>query len=389
MDEATFETSVLPAGVGQGHAGSIRRDEELHADAPGIVTVPGKLQAFGAITVAGISVVVWAGPRAFKHSSADRGLENAALGLLFAHGTRFERRPPFSEPFGKQAKSVLGWPVKVYASSYGCVFQCVSLGQSRRSGDTESARQHHWLRIRHARLQFDLSWCSGPPKPTPPRWLFGEHLVHLCQVNRQLLTLGGAGNTIAENFFNLRAERGLSNFDRRHSFTADYVWTSSFADGSGRLPTSGFMSSLLKAWTLSGSITLTSGTPLTAQVIGNQFDAAGTGVMTTRASATGLPLSTGTGFFNLEALTVPPIGGVGNAGRNTIPGSGLFSMNLLVQRTFRTGERKQFQIRLDSTNVTNHVNIVSVGTVVNALTYGVPAAAGGMRTLTSHLGFNF
>jgi hypothetical protein len=202
--------------------------------------------------------------------------------------------------------------------------------------------------------------------------------------------LGGGGNTITQNFYDLRAERGLSNFDRRHSLTGGYVWTSPFTEGSGLLPNGGWIASVLKAWSASGNIMLASGTPLTAQIIGSQFDPAGTGtISTSRASATGLPVNAGTGFFNLQAFSVPAPGQIGNAGRNTIPGSRVFSMNLSLQRTIRIGERKQLQIRLDSTNVTNHVNIVSVGTVVNAQTYGFPSAAGGMRTLSSHLGFNF
>jgi len=200
--------------------------------------------------------------------------------------------------------------------------------------------------------------------------------------------LGGPGNTIAQDFDNRRAERGLSSFDRRHSFTAEYVLTSPFATGRRWLPNGGLLVSVLKAWTVSGNIILATGNPLTAQVIGNQFDPAGTGP-TSRASATGLPVSTGTGYFNVQAFALPAPGQTGNAGRNTIPGPGLFSMNVSLQRTIRLGERVQLQMRLDSTNVTNHVNIVSVGTVVNALTFGLPSAAGGMRTLTSHLGFSF
>jgi hypothetical protein len=202
--------------------------------------------------------------------------------------------------------------------------------------------------------------------------------------------LGGAGNAIAENFYDLRAERGLSSFDRRQSLTAEYVWTSPFANGGGLLPNGGWIASVLKAWTVSSNIILASGTPLTAQVIGSQFDPLGTGtISTSRASATGLPVNAGTGFFNLQAFAAPVPGQFGNAGRNTIPGPALFSMNLSIQRTVRIGGKKQLLIRLDSMNVTNHVNIVSVGTVVNAQTYGVPSAAGGMRTLTSYLGFNF
>jgi trimeric autotransporter adhesin len=147
---------------------------------------------------------------------------------------------------------------------------------------------------------------------------------------------------------------------------------------------------LLKDWTLNGSATIQSGTPLTARVLGNRSDTAGTGnVGSSRAQATGLPVDSGAGFFNLLAFTTPPPGQYGNAGRNTIPGPGLFQLNLSLQRTIQVAERLRIQIRVDSTNFTNHVNITNFGTVVNSINYGVPSSAAGMRTLSATLRFNF
>jgi hypothetical protein len=202
-------------------------------------------------------------------------------------------------------------------------------------------------------------------------------------------TLGGAGNTIAQNFLNLSAERGLSSFDRRHSFTATYILQSPVG-ANGFLANRGFLETALKDWTLTGSATIQSGTPFTARVLGNQFDTAGTGTTGSgRAQATGLPVDSSSGFFNVLAFTTPVSGQYGDAGRNTIPGPGLFSMNLSLQRTIPLTERIRFQIRVDATNFTNHVNIANFGTVVNSLTYGVPTSAGAMRTLSATLRFNF
>jgi hypothetical protein len=205
------------------------------------------------------------------------------------------------------------------------------------------------------------------------------------------MVLAGAGNVIAQNFFDLRAERGLSGFNRCHFLTADYVWTSPFSQPRALSPGRGLMAKLVLDWTLSGNMILATGTPMTARVLGSQTDPAGTGTIgASRASATGASVhSGGPGLFNLNAFTLPSPGQYGNAGRNTIPGPGLVSLNLSLTRTIRIGQHKQLQIRIESTNVTNHVNIVSVGTVVNALTYGMPMAAGMMRTVTPHLAFTF
>jgi trimeric autotransporter adhesin len=202
-------------------------------------------------------------------------------------------------------------------------------------------------------------------------------------------TLGGVGNTVAQNFNDLSAERGLSSFDRRQVFTATSVIQSPVGSN-GVLANSHFFETALKDWTLSTSMTLETGTPLTARVLGNQSDIAGTGTIGSgRADATGLPIESSSGFFNLAAFTTPLPGKFGNAGRNTIPGPGLFSMNLSLQRTITLHERTRLQIRVDATNVTNHVNITGVGTVVNSITYGAPLSASGMRTLSATLRLNF
>ncbi|MDP9115043.1 MAG: TonB-dependent receptor [Acidobacteriota bacterium] len=202
-------------------------------------------------------------------------------------------------------------------------------------------------------------------------------------------TLGGAGNTVAQNFNDLSAERGLSSFDRRHVLTVTSLIQSPVGSN-GVLANSHFLETALKDWTLSPTVTFETGTPLTARVLGTQSDTAGTGIIGSgRANATGLPIESSNGFFNLAAFTVPASGQFGNAGRNTIPGPGLFSMNLSLQRTVILHERARLQIRVDASNLTNHVNITGISTVVNSITYGAPSSAGAMRALSATLRLNF
>ncbi|MEQ1884437.1 MAG: carboxypeptidase regulatory-like domain-containing protein [Bryobacteraceae bacterium] len=203
-------------------------------------------------------------------------------------------------------------------------------------------------------------------------------------------TLGGAGNSIAQNFYNLSAERGLSSFNRSHSLTGNFVVNSPVGGPNGILANRGALTKALTGWTLNGSVTLQTGTPLTARVLGNQSDTAGTGTFGSgRASATGLPVDSGSGFFNLAAFTLPAPGQYGNAGRNTIPGPNSFTLNASLQRTIPLNERIRMQIRVDATNVTNHPNFTGFGTVVNSINYGAPTSVAGMRTMMLTLRFNF
>ena len=94
-------------------------------------------------------------------------------------------------------------------------------------------------------------------------------------------------------------------------------------------------------------------------------------------------------FFNLAAFTIPPVGQFGNAGRNVIEGPMTFSLNASIGRSFSLGERRRVELRLESTNLTNHVNFTGINTVVNASNYGLPAAAGAMRSLNMVVRFRF
>ncbi|MGI8991137.1 MAG: TonB-dependent receptor domain-containing protein [Bryobacteraceae bacterium] len=203
-------------------------------------------------------------------------------------------------------------------------------------------------------------------------------------------TIGGGASVVAQNDQDLRAERGLSSFDQRHVLTASYILTSPFGEN-GLIRSSGKSELLLKDWTLSGGATAASGLPFTARVLGNQADTAGTGAVGSgRANATGLPVDSGSGFFNPAAYAIPIAGTFGDAGRNTIPGPGRFSLNLSFGRSFRLNDdRRRVEFRVDSQNFTNHVSYGSLNTIVNASNYGLPLAALPMRTLTATVRLRF
>ncbi len=192
--------------------------------------------------------------------------------------------------------------------------------------------------------------------------------------------------TVAQNFRDINAERALSSFDRRHVFDMNWVFTSRF-----RVNERTLAARLLKEWTFTGGITAETGSPLTARVLGNQADIAGSGnVGSGRADATGQDLSSGAGLFNLGAFTVPQSGFFGNAGRNTIPGPGLFSLNVSFGRSFQFGDtRRRLEFRAEANNVLNNVNFTSYNTVVNATNYGSPVSAGSMRQLDAVVRFRF
>ena len=204
-------------------------------------------------------------------------------------------------------------------------------------------------------------------------------------------SFGGAGGTVAQNWLDLAAERGVSSFNRTHVFTMTWVYTSPFGNPNSRFATSGWEGRLLRNWSLSGGVTAESGTPLTARFLGNTVALAQTGgVGSARADATGEPLSSGTGFFNLDAFAAPPPGQFGNAGRNTIPGPALLAVNAAFGRSFQFGDtRRRLEFRFEANNVLNQVSYTNVNTVVGSSQYGLPVSAAGMRSCDVVMRFRF
>lgn len=198
------------------------------------------------------------------------------------------------------------------------------------------------------------------------------------------------GGGVAQNDLDIAAERSLSNFDRRHVLTLAWVATSPFGHDSKLLAGHDRINKYLEDWTLSGGLTAETGLPLNPEVAGNLSNAAGTGVLgVLRPDATGLPIDSGSGYFNPLAFVLPPGGQFGNAGRNTIPGPGMVSVNASFGRPFSFGERRVLEFRFDATNALNQVNISGVGTTLNAATYGLPLAVGAMRSMSVTLRFRF
>jgi hypothetical protein len=202
-------------------------------------------------------------------------------------------------------------------------------------------------------------------------------------------TQGGA--VVAQNWQLLTAERGLSSFDARHTLNAQWQYSTAVGTSGGTL-VNGFKGALLKDWTFQNGITLRTGSPLTAISGGNRATTTGTGITgSVRADATGLPLSPATpgDGFNLSAFAAPAAGLWGDAGRDTIPGPLVFSLNGSLSRVFRIGERRSIDLRFDATNALNHPTITGWGTTINNSTFGLPTAASAMRKMTANLRFRF
>ncbi len=195
-------------------------------------------------------------------------------------------------------------------------------------------------------------------------------------------TLGGRGqgaSLIAQNWLDLRAERGLSNFDQRHALTAQLQYTTGMGSR-GRL-LAGRIGELFREWTVAGLVTAGSGLPLTPVFAA---PVTGTGITgSLRPDYTGAVVRDAPAglFLNPLAYTAPAAGRWGNAGRNSIIGPGQFVTTASIGRTFRRGDRLNLDVRVDAANALNQVTWSSWGIVSGSAQFGVPTGANSMRTL--------
>jgi trimeric autotransporter adhesin len=204
---------------------------------------------------------------------------------------------------------------------------------------------------------------------------------------------GGTGSSaaisettiVAQNAFDLAAERGLSSFDQQHRFTADYLWELPFGHDKAWLAAPGVLRVLLGDWQWSGDWTIASGYPFTARVLGDFADVGRGTNGSLRADLTGQPIPvsnpTTLEWFNTAAFTVPPPGQFGSAGRNTIEGPGSVVFDMAFTKLIPMGEARALEVRAQASNVFNTPQFVAIDTVVNSPTFGRVISTGPMRTV--------
>jgi hypothetical protein len=211
-------------------------------------------------------------------------------------------------------------------------------------------------------------------------------------------SIGGAGRTVAQNYLDLEAERGLSSFDVRNKLLINHMYQFPFGDQRRWLNKGGTMARVFGNWQLSGITTIQSGTPYTAQILGNLSNRAGTAAISNlRANATGLPVElprsqrTALDFFNTAAFSLPDPGEYGDAGRDTIPGPGFVNFNMSLDKlvTFSREHGIRGDFRVESDNIFNTPKFAGLATVVNGQGFGRVTSVGAMRSVIFSLRLRF
>ena len=148
------------------------------------------------------------------------------------------------------------------------------------------------------------------------------------------------------------ADRGLSSYDVRHRFVANWVYEPAWR-------ASGRRGLLLNGWQLNGIVTLSSGFPQTPLVGFNQSRSLGTADRPNLVAgrSNNSILGSVERYFDPTAYQLQPLGFLGNAGRNTVILSGLATIDLNLAKRFTIRENLSLQLRAEVFNLFNHTNL--------------------------------
>ena len=219
--------------------------------------------------------------------------------------------------------------------------------------------------------------------------------------------IGGGGVVVAQNPFDISADRGLSSFDQRNKFTGNWVYDLPFGENR-RFLQKGAISHILSGWQYSGAFTVASGLPYTIRVLGGTLDIQRGVSGSLRANIVPgeslyIANPTTKEWFNTAAFCQPetiinnPIATCvnaadstyGDAGRNILEGPGQVTLDMSLNKTIQIKEFRALDLRITANNVFNMVNYSSLGTTVNSITFGEVTGVGTMRRVTVQARFRF
>lgn len=206
-------------------------------------------------------------------------------------------------------------------------------------------------------------------------------------------------NDLAQNPYDVAAERGRSLFDARQRFVLSYQWTLPFWNHPHN-----WYQQALGNWQLNGIATLMSGTPFTV------FDSTDFSVQGSAPEISGFfsnrpnlvpgqnpnsgPHSprawlNGNAFQRITQDPNSPVQQFGTAGRNIAQGPGYANWDFSTFKNIRVAESKEFQFRAEFFNILNHTNFRLPDSDISSPTFNQILAAQPPRLIQFALKFLF
>ncbi|MCI0336381.1 MAG: TonB-dependent receptor [Acidobacteria bacterium] len=187
---------------------------------------------------------------------------------------------------------------------------------------------------------------------------------------------------VVQNSYDLRGDRGLSDFDARHRLVVSGIY---------ELPFRG--TRMVEGWQLGMIVQLQSGNPVNIVTSNSTIN----GVANTlRPDVTGPIEIIGSVDRWFDTSVFAPVARSGTLGRNVVIGPHFETIDFSVTKTTKLGDRMRVQFRAEIFDILNHANFGQPGNVVGSATFGritntrFPTGdSGSSRQLQFALKFNF
>jgi len=232
--------------------------------------------------------------------------------------------------------------------------------------ESRSSSSYHSLQVRlQQRLDFGLSLLSS--------YTWSQSIDDASG----FFSSSGDAN-YPQDSYNLKAERGRSNFDVRNRFSFSYSYDLPVGRGHSFLGDNGWITGFLSGWQTHGIITLQTGRPFTVALL-REIDQSNTGRANLGFGANDRPNVVGNAkvsrqtpeqWFNPAAFAFPAFGSFGNSGRNILDGPGLQNVNVSLVKQASLSESMNLQFRAEFFNFFNRPNFDLPDIFVGSPTFG-------------------
>jgi hypothetical protein len=175
---------------------------------------------------------------------------------------------------------------------------------------------------------------------------------------------------------------GTCDIDRRQMFNLSTVYaTPKFANTTLRVLGSG--------WRISGILKLLSGAPFSVTCGCDRAGSQESAQYAQQLMSNVFTPEKGVKYLNPAAFALPALGTYGNMGRNSIPGPGLFTLDMGLTRQFSVTENQALEFRAEVFNLPNHVNLNPPTSALSSTTFGRVTSAADPRIMQFALKYIF
>jgi len=183
-----------------------------------------------------------------------------------------------------------------------------------------------------------------------------------------------------QNSYDLRAEKGLADFDERQRWVTSFDYELPIGRGRRYNIENRALDLLAGGWHVGGILTFASGFPFSPWL---GFDPSNTGeqglVRANRVGNGNLPSGQRAPdlWFDIDAFTIPDDFTYGNSGRNVLIGPGQKIFDGSIRKVFSITERQKLEFRTEFFNMLNHPNFSQPDNFID----DGPGAAGTITSL--------